>query len=117
MTLYVKQFKQVLKTNFMLLLMAFMLLAITFFIWLSIPIFLVGTMLANVTTNVVILHVGMALLSGVLFSLYFIPFNLKLAHYVALEKRENKLLTFFQIQLIYIIISASLFEIIVLTAF
>lgn len=114
MTKYLQHYKQVLKTNYMLLVMVLILLPITFFIWIGFPVFVVGSMVANFTTSIIINHFCIALSVGLIFSLYFIPFNFKVARNVATMNRVHTLFPFIHLQIILIITSAILFEIVIL---
>lgn len=63
----------------MLVLMALVLLAVTFFIWTGVPFFIISSLVAELTSNFVIVYLCISLSGGILFSLYFVPLHLKVA--------------------------------------
>ncbi|WP_088075553.1 hypothetical protein [Litchfieldia alkalitelluris] len=107
MSFYVYNYAKVLKKNFMLVIVALVLLGITFFIWTGIPIFFIGSAIAKVTSNTFIITLGITLSVGFLFSLYFIPINLKVASNVAEETQEHSVLVTFLIINVYWILASS----------
>ncbi|PWA09449.1 hypothetical protein DCC39_13205 [Pueribacillus theae] len=56
MSLYFQTYLRVLKSNFMLVVMASVLLVLTFFIWAGFPFFLIGGAVADLTANLAIIH-------------------------------------------------------------
>ncbi|MFV2047438.1 hypothetical protein ACEWK1_08680 [Metabacillus sp. YM-086] len=83
MSLYLYNYSKVLKKNFMLVIVASFLLPLTFFIWAGVPFFIIGSTVAEFTSNLVIIHLCIALSGGFLFSLFFVPINLQVAKNIA----------------------------------
>ncbi|MDL4839816.1 hypothetical protein [Aquibacillus rhizosphaerae] len=110
MQLYYQSYLNVLKRNFMLVIMALILLIITFFIWAGFPFFIIGSGVAGLTTNLVIIHFTISISGGLLFSMYFVPINFKVAKNVAKIKVRGVVNSFVRIQIIWIIVSAIIFE-------
>ncbi|GEN32098.1 hypothetical protein HNQ35_002551 [Cerasibacillus quisquiliarum] len=109
---YIQNYLHVLKNNFMLVIMASVLLVLTFFIWAGFPVFTVGLAVAGLTTNSAIVHFSISLSGGLLFSLYFVPFNLKVAKRIAKINFHSVQRCFVRIQIIWIIVCSIIFEII-----
>ncbi|ASK64152.1 hypothetical protein CFK37_19340 [Virgibacillus phasianinus] len=112
MQLYCDSYLAVLKNNFMLIIMAFVLLIVTFFIWVGFPIFVIGIVVADITSNFVLTHIGVSLSVGLLFSLYFIPINLKVAKNIAVIKSRGPMNSFIRIEAVWILVGAFIFELI-----
>lgn len=110
MKLYCSSYLSVLKENLMLVIMALILLIVTFFIWAGIPLFVIGSMISDLTSNFVLAHIGMSLSVGILFSLYFIPINLKVAKNIAVIKDRGSLNSFLCIEAVWILVVALIFE-------
>jgi len=111
MSLYFYSYSKVLKKNFMLVIMALFLLALTFFIWTGIPLFIVGSQVAELTSNLVIIHLCISLSGGFLFSLFFVPINIKVAKNIAKIKKCSVLYTFINIEIIWLFVCSLIFEI------
>ncbi|WP_047980223.1 hypothetical protein [Ornithinibacillus contaminans] len=116
MSLYFQSLANVLKNNFMLVLMAAVLLVMTYFIWFGVPIFIIGSAVADVTSNLFIIHVCVSLSGGILFSLYFVPFNLKVAKKVADLKHGSVMHSFIRIEIVWIVVCALIFEVVICIA-
>ncbi|WP_237473958.1 hypothetical protein [Virgibacillus halodenitrificans] len=74
---YYSVYLKTLKKNFMLVIMATVLLIPTFFIWAGIPLFIIGGLIENLTNNALLVHLCISLSGGLLFSLPFMPINFK----------------------------------------
>ncbi|WP_010095571.1 hypothetical protein [Ornithinibacillus scapharcae] len=111
---YVQTYLGVLKKDFMLVMMAVVLISLTFGYWYGIPIFLVGDMVGNITNNLVILHLCVSLSGGLLLSFYLLPINVRVAKNIANKQLNNTFHTFIRIQISWILVYAVLFEIIIL---
>lgn len=109
---YLNSYFKVLKGNFMLVLIAFVLLAVTFFIWAGVPFFIVPSLLSKFTTNFVIVFISISISGGFLFSLYFAPFNLKVAKNIGNIKGNHTLKSFIYLQTIFIFVSSLVFAIV-----
>lgn len=96
----------------MLVIMTLVLLIVTFFIWAGIPVFVIGIAVADLTSNFVLTHLGISLSVGLLFSLYFIPINLKVARKIAVIKKRGSLNSFIRIEAGWILIGAFIFELV-----
>ncbi|MYL59959.1 hypothetical protein GLW20_20820 [Virgibacillus halodenitrificans] len=83
MGLYYESTLNVLKKNFMLLIMAIVLLIPTFFLWAGVPFFIIGALVENLISNPVLVFISISLSGGFLFSLYFLPFLYKVAKQLA----------------------------------
>lgn len=110
MKLYVQTYRDLFKRNFMLVLIACTFLIFTFFIWAGFPIFIVGHAVSQFTANVVIIHACISLSGGFLFSLFFVPINLKVAKNSAYLLNNSLMLSFFRLQTTWLLVSAILFE-------
>lgn len=95
----------------MLVVMALVLLAVTFFIWAGVPFFMIGSLVADLTSNIVIIYLCISLSGGFLFSLYFVPFNLKVAKNIASIKNLSVGIAFVYFQTIWILVSSLIFGI------
>jgi hypothetical protein len=100
----------------MLLIMAAFLAVLTFFIWTGFPIFIIGSSIANLTTNLVIIHFFIAVSGGLLFSLFFLPINLKVAKRMAEMKRRSVLGSFIRLETMWILGSSLIYETILVFA-
>ncbi len=92
--------------------MALFLLALTFFIWAGVPFFIIGSAIAELTSNMIIIHLCISLSGGFLFSLFFVPINLKVAKNIAEIKQCSVLDSFMSIEIIWLLICSLIFEII-----
>ena len=98
----------------MLVVMALVLLAVTFFIWAGVPFFIIGSLVADLTSNFVIIYLCISLSGGFLFSFYFVPFNLKVAKNIASLKDDSIAISFMYLQTIWIIVSSLIFIVLIL---
>lgn len=112
MNLYYKTYVEVLKSQFMLLVIGVALLFFTFFLWAGFPLFIVGDVLVawNTPDNLILPIVF--LLTGLLFSLYFVPIHLQVAKKVALIKQQKTMFSFIKMQTGFMLASASLYALI-----
>lgn len=99
---YGQSYLKILKRNFMLLIMAFVLLILTFFIWAGIPVFIIGGAVSNIISNPIFILLCISVSGGFLFSLYFLPINFKFAEHIANTKGYNSLKYLIRIQLMFI---------------
>jgi hypothetical protein len=114
LNLYIHNYIEVLKKNFMLVVMALGLLVVTFFIWAGVPFFLIGSILADFTTNIIIVFVCVSLSGGFLFSLYFVPLNLKVAKEISRIRGIRTTKSFMHVQSVWIIISSLIFAVVLI---
>jgi hypothetical protein len=114
LNLYIHNYIEVLKKNFMLVVMALGLLVVTFFIWTGVPFFLIGSILADFTTNIIIVFVCVSLSGGFLFSLYFVPLNLKVAKEISRIRGIRTTKSFMHVQSVWIIISSLIFAVVLI---
>ena len=77
MSYYYNSYLNVLKREFMLVIIASVLLGVTFFIWAGVPVFIIGSAVANLTTSQFLVNLCISLSVATIFSLYFSPINLK----------------------------------------
>lgn len=91
MSYYLNSYLSVLKRNFMLVVIALMLLIPTFFIWAGIPFFIVGSALSNLRDNPILIHLCIALSGGLIFSVYLLPINLIVARKIAVIKKLSSI--------------------------
>lgn len=112
LNLYLNSYIKVLKRNYLLVLMASVLLTVTFFIWAGVPFFIVPSLLSKLTSNFVIVFLCISLSSGVLFSLYFVPLNLKVAKNIGNIKGSHTSKSFIYLQTIFIFVSSLVFAIV-----
>lgn len=112
LSLYIQNYLSVLKRDFMLVVMASGLLVLTFFIWAGVPVFIIGNAVADLTSNFAIIHFCISLLGGFLFSLFFVPINLKVSKNIAIIKHRSVASSFVHIQLIWILLCSFIFGII-----
>lgn len=111
MNIYYHNYLKVLKKNFMLLIMALVLLILTFFIWVGVPFFIIGIIVSDLTSSLILIHLGISLSGGLLFSLYFAPINLKVARRIADIKHRGLIYSFICIETVWILVSALIFEV------
>lgn len=98
----------------MLAIMAVVLLTVTIPYWFGVPIYIIGGIVSNFTTNYVLIHISIALSGGLLFPLYFVPINVEVAKNIANIKQQSTIKTFIWIQFTWILVYSVLFEIIIL---
>ncbi|MGP4038531.1 hypothetical protein ACTWP4_01285 [Gracilibacillus sp. D59] len=114
MSLYLRNYSNVLKKNFMLLIMGSVLLILTFFIWAGVPFFIIGNAVAEITSNMAIIHFCISISGGLLFSLFFVPINLKVATNIAKIKDCSVVNAFIRIEIIWILVCSLIFEIVLI---
>jgi len=112
MSLYYENYLNVLKKNYMLVIVVSMLLFLTFFIWAGFPIVIIGSVVGQLTSSLVIVHLCVSLSGGILFSLFFIPINLKVAQNIAIKKHCGVTTSFVKIQGSWIIVCSIIFELV-----
>ncbi|WP_404451909.1 hypothetical protein LG329_16400 [Virgibacillus necropolis] len=112
MSFYFQNYLSVLKNNFMLVIMASILLVLTFFIWAGFPFFIIGGVVADLTANFAFIHFCISLSGGILFSLFFVPINLKVAKSIANIKHCGVASSFVHIQTIWTLVCSIIFEIV-----
>ena len=105
---YYRLYIEVLKKNIMLVIIAFVLLFPTFFIWAGVPIYFVGNALASIITNKYLIYLGISLSGGLIFSMYFLPINIKVARHIAGERNVSILHTFLRLETCWMLIIASI---------
>ena len=96
---YREAYASVLKKNFMLLIIALVLVFFTFAYWIGIPLFVVSSMLDKLHMSIFISIVCIFLSAGLLFSLLFIPLNIKVAGVVGKLKQQSTLQAFIHLHL------------------
>lgn len=104
MSIYREAYATVLKKNFMLLIIGLVLVFFTFAYWVGIPVFVVGGMLDELRMPNFISIVILFLSAGFLFSVLFIPLNIKVAHVVGKLKQQSTLQAFTRLQLRFILL-------------
>jgi len=109
---YCNSYLNVLKGNFMLVLIASVLLILTLFIWAGIPAFIIGSAVASLTTNQFLINLCVSLSGAIIFSLYFLPINLKVAQHIAVTKKRSSYNSFIRIEIMWIVVVATIFQII-----
>ena len=112
MSYYFNSYLNVLKRNFMLVIIALMLLIPTFFIWAGIPFFMVGSAVGNLTANPILIYLCISLSGGLIFSLYFLPINLKVAREIEVIKQLSSLNSFLRLEAVWIIVVAMIYVIV-----
>ena len=115
MNLYFQNYIIVLKRNFILVIIASLLLILTFFIWAGLPIFIIGGLVADLTANLAIIHFCIALSAGFLFSLFFVPINLKVAKNIATLRSRGVGRSFIYIQITWTLVCSVIFELVLIT--
>lgn len=104
MSIYWEAYATVLKKNFMLLIIGLVLVFFTFAYWVGIPVFVVGGMFDELRMPNFISIVILFLSAGFLFSVLFIPLNIKVAHVVGKLKQQSTLQAFTRLQLRFILL-------------
>lgn len=112
MNLYIQNYSSVLKKNFMLIVMALVLLVVTFIIWAGVPFFIIGSLVAEATSNPIIIYFCISLSGGFLFSFYFVPVNLRVAKNIANIKSRGVISSFVQIQSIWGLVCSFIFALV-----
>ena len=116
MDLYFQNYLIVLKRNFMLVIVASLLLILTFFIWAGFPVFIIGGLVADLMANLAIIHFCVSLSAGFLFSLFFVPINLKVAEKIANLTSHGVGSSFIYIQIAWTLVCSVIFELVLITA-
>lgn len=96
----------------MLVIIASVLLVLTLFIWAGIPAFIIGSVVASLTTNQFLINLCVSLSGAIIFSLYFLPINIKVAQDIAVTKKRSSYNSFIRIEIMWIIVVATIFQII-----
>ncbi|WP_342509229.1 hypothetical protein [Sporosarcina sp. FSL K6-2383] len=109
---YYNSYLNVLKREFMFVIIAFGLLAITFFIWAGVPVFIIGSAVASLTTSQFLVNLCISFSVAIIFSLYFLPINLKVAHDIAVTKKRSSYNSFMRIEVMWILVIAGILQII-----
>lgn len=112
MNLYCKNYSIVLKKNFMLVIMAFALLIFTFFLWAGVPVFIIGSFISELTSNLAMIYFCISISGGFLFSLFFVPINLKVAKHIAKINKNSVMSSFLRIEIVWTLICSLIFAII-----
>lgn len=115
MSYYFNSYLSVLKRNFMLVIIALILLIPTFFIWAGIPFFIVGSAVGNLTASPILIYLCISLSGGLIFSLYFLPINLKVAREIAVIKKLSSLNSFLRLEAVWITVVAMIYVIVLNT--
>ncbi|MGE7920808.1 hypothetical protein ACQKM9_18000 [Viridibacillus sp. NPDC093762] len=112
MSIYSKAYRDFLKKDFMLLVIAIVLLFFTFGLWMGVPVFVVGIFLWEINIPPFISIILVLLLISVLFTIFFIPMNIKVAKTIGKIKNRSTLRIFSRLQLIFILSSSVIFSLI-----
>lgn len=110
MELYIQAYKNVLKRNVYLFLIIVVLLVLTFGIWVGIPFFVLSIWIFDFTSSGLLSHFGMIFSIGCLFSIYFVPINLKVAKNIFDVTGKSLISSFLKIEISFIIIIFLIFE-------
>lgn len=111
MKLYINNYIEVIKNNPFLFLIIVVLLAFSFGFWVGVPLFVLLGWFFEITSNIVISIIAMFLFMGLFFSVYFIPMHLKVSKNIAEIISKSIIITFFKIQIVFILVSSFLFAI------
>ncbi|WP_077319085.1 hypothetical protein [Virgibacillus proomii] len=101
---YYDIYRDILKKNFMLVVIALILLFPTFFIWVGIPIFFVGNALDNIITSRFLIYLGISFSGSCIFSLYFLPINLKVTRSIAVARKSSALHSFLRSETVWVLV-------------
>ncbi|MFD1928913.1 hypothetical protein ACFSFY_12800 [Sporosarcina siberiensis] len=112
MSYYCNSYLNVLKRNYMLVIIAAVLLVVTFFIWAGIPVFFIGGAVAGLTTSQFLVNLCISLSVAIIFSLYFLPINLKVAQDIADTKKRSTYNSFIRIEIVWIVVITAILQII-----
>lgn len=96
----------------MLVIIASVLLVVTFFIWAGVPVFIIGSAGANLTTSQFLVNLCISFSVAIIFSLYFLPINLKVAQDIAITKKRSSYNSFIRIEIMWILVVAAIVQII-----
>lgn len=114
MTLYRKAYAIVLRKDFMLIMIALVLMFVTFAFWIGIPIILVGNFISNLKVSIFIQIFCISLSVGLSFSLFFIPIHLKVARVVGEMKTESTLKVFSRLHFVFVLLSTTIFYVMII---
>jgi len=109
---YYNSYLNVLKRELMLIVIASVLLVVTFFIWAGVPVFIIGSAVASLTTSQFLVNLCISLSVAIIFSLYFLPINLKVAKDIAVTKKRSSYNSFIRIEIIWILVITAILQII-----
>lgn len=112
MNLYSKTYLQVLKKNFILLMITIALLFFTFAFWIGVPVYIISDILSKFKTPQSIQNISILIGIGFLFSIFFIPINFKVAEVFHKIKSQNFLPLFIRIHLGFILFATIFFSLI-----
>ncbi|WP_432356044.1 hypothetical protein [Sporosarcina sp. A2] len=112
MSHYYNSYLNVLKREFMLVIIAAVLLVVTFFIWAGVPVFIIGSAVASLTTSQFLVNLCISLSVAIIFSLYFLPINLKVAQDIAVTKKRSSYNSFIRIEIMWILVITAILQII-----
>ena len=104
--LYRNAYKFILKTDFMLLVIALVSIFFTAFIWVGVPVFVMSDWLSKFNIPIYVIIFIVPIIMGFILSLYFIPLNLKVARRVAKIKGQSDLSQLIWIQLAFVLLFA-----------
>lgn len=117
MKFYYNMYIDVLKKNFILAIIAVILLFPTFFIWAGVPVFIVGNTLSKIVTSPFLISLGVSLSGGILFSLYLLPINLKVARHIAGARKSNVFYSFLRLEIGWIVFGAIIWAMVIRLVF
>jgi len=109
---YYNSYLNVLKREFMLVIIASILLVVTFFIWAGVPVFIIGSAVASLTTSQFLVNLCISLSVAIIFSLYFLPINFKVAQDIAVTKKRSTYNSFIRIEIMWKLVIAAISQII-----
>lgn len=112
MRFYSQIYSFVLKKNFMYVIMASMLLILTFFLWAGVPVFIVGNLVSDITSNLAIIYLCISISGGFLFSLFFVSINLIVAKQIAKIKNRSVMTSFIHIEMVWLLVCSVIFAIV-----
>lgn len=117
MKLYGNAYKFILKKDFMLLIIVFVLIFFTSFIWFGVPVFIISGWMFKLEFPVYIQLIVVSLSVGILLSLYFVPFNIKVAKKVAEIKQQSTKSRFIRIQSSFVLLFTMIFVVFIIFVF
>ncbi|PIC56485.1 hypothetical protein CSV80_14670 [Sporosarcina sp. P12(2017)] len=112
MSYYYNSYLHVVKREFMFIIMAAVLLVLTFFIWVGVPVFIIGSAVASLTTSQFLVNLCISFSIAIIFSLYFLPINFKVAQDIAVTKKRSTYNSFIRIEIMWIVAIAAILQII-----
>ncbi|PIC85930.1 hypothetical protein CSV72_11300 [Sporosarcina sp. P20a] len=112
MSYYYNSYLHVVKREFMLVIMAAILLVVTSFIWVGVPVFMIGGAVASLTTSQFLVNLCISFSVAIIFSLYFLPINFKVAQEIAVTKKRSIYNSFIRIEIMWIVAIAAILQII-----